>query len=608
MKHKNNADAARHISTTQLHTLALDRGQLKLTWMMDWYKQDVLFHVKNPFAHGRYRTFAIGFSGRGQLSRTDLCVFSFSHGLYQQVHDSYTSRNFSRLFVDTLQHCEVMRVDENSVAFRRKFDTCDPQDIPFHAGTMYVVWWRSAEVLDLSRNWTVLPNVDERNHGVHPVQLLRADTIRVPEHPSELKQLDVRLQHVAVPAEETTYWCKIQRLEPWLTEAKHHIVQFEPLVDAHGAGLVHHMEVFQCTTDEHVDIPVYDGNCSDMPAVGRLCSKVMALWAMGAGTFTYPPQAGLPIGGPNFNPYIRLEVHFNNPHLEAGRNDSSGMRLSLVSKLRRHDAAIMELGLEYTDKMAIPPGQVAFPLSGYCIAECTGIALPPTGIEVFGSQLHTHLRGVRVLTRHFRGARELPNLNTDDFFSHHYQEIRQLRYKPRVLPGDALVTTCYYDTRGYVNATLGGFSISDEMCVNYIHYYPATELELCKSAISEKSLLNYFTYMREVENQTSVVPGGARSENYKSIHWTRTRADELLDVYLTEPISMQCNRSDGTRFEGFHWEDAPITPFKLPTGSRASAKSGKTCHPLTLSWFKPLVEGRCDRYGECIYADSKVKE
>ena len=71
------------------------------------------------------------------------------------------------------------------------------------------------------------------------------------------------------------------------------------------------------------------------------------------------------------------------------------MRIKFVDKLRKYDAAVMELGLEYTDKMAIPPGQLAFPLSGYCIAECTKIALPQEGITVFGSQLHTHLRGVR---------------------------------------------------------------------------------------------------------------------------------------------------------------------------------------------------------------------
>ena len=148
----------------------------------------------------------------------------------------------------------------------------------------------------------------------------------------------------------------------------------------------------------------------------------------------------------------------------------------MVSKLRKHDAAIMELGLEYSDKMAIPPGVLGFPLSGYCIAECTQTviydslhifpsrnsmiavltdlhfgfcytwhacyggfsrswqALPKSGITVFGSQLHTHLRGLRVLTRHFRDDIELPELNRDDYYSHHYQEIRYLRRQVKVYP------------------------------------------------------------------------------------------------------------------------------------------------------------------------------
>lgn len=61
-------------------------------------------------------------------------------------------------------------------------------------------------------------------------------------------------------------------------------------------------------------------------------------------------------------------------------------------------------------------------------------ALPKTGITVFGSQLHTHLRGVRILTRHFRDDIELPELNRDDYYSHHYQEIRYLRRQVKVYP------------------------------------------------------------------------------------------------------------------------------------------------------------------------------
>lgn len=61
-------------------------------------------------------------------------------------------------------------------------------------------------------------------------------------------------------------------------------------------------------------------------------------------------------------------------------------------------------------------------------------ALPKSGITVFGSQLHTHLRGVRVLTRHLRDGMELPDLNRDDYYSHHYQEIRYLRHQTKVYP------------------------------------------------------------------------------------------------------------------------------------------------------------------------------
>lgn len=38
----------------------------------------------------------------------------------------------------------------------------------------------------------------------------------------------------------------------------------------------------------------------------------------------------------------------------------------------------------------------------------------------------------------------------------------------------------------------GGFGIMEEMCVNYVHYYPQTQLELCKSAIDPGYLHRYF--------------------------------------------------------------------------------------------------------------------
>jgi dopamine beta-monooxygenase len=95
------------------------------------------------------------------------------------------------------------------------------------------------------------------------------------------------------------------------------VFQFEPIIK--NEAYIHHMEVFHCETSPDTEIPLYNGDCNDLPAAAKVCSKVIALWAMGAATFTYPAVTGLPIGGKDYNPYIRLEVHFNNPKIDSGK-------------------------------------------------------------------------------------------------------------------------------------------------------------------------------------------------------------------------------------------------------------------------------------------------
>lgn len=56
-----------------------------------------------------------------------------------------------------------------------------------------------------------------------------------------------------------------------------------------------------------------------------------------------------------------------------GLIDSSGLKFHYTKTLRPHDAGIMELGLEYTDKMALPPGVAVWKLVGYCIPQCTRV-------------------------------------------------------------------------------------------------------------------------------------------------------------------------------------------------------------------------------------------
>lgn len=108
---------------------------------------------------------------------------------------------------------------------------------------------------------------------------------------------------------------------------------------------------------------------------------------------SYPIEAGLSAGGSNYSLYVMQETHYNNPDLIANRADSSGMRLYYTSKLRPNDIGILEVGLEYSAKNSIPPGQANFELQGHCVPECTRVGLPERGINVIASQLHTHLTG-----------------------------------------------------------------------------------------------------------------------------------------------------------------------------------------------------------------------
>ena len=58
-----------------MHQVTLDPVEkVKLTWMVDWPEKNVFFQVKNGI-NEQYSWFAIGFSRRGEFSRTDFCIF-----------------------------------------------------------------------------------------------------------------------------------------------------------------------------------------------------------------------------------------------------------------------------------------------------------------------------------------------------------------------------------------------------------------------------------------------------------------------------------------------------------------------------------------------------
>ena len=104
--------------------------------------------------------------------------------------------------------------------------------------------------------------------------------------------------------------------------------------------------------------------------------------------------------------------------------------------------------------------------------------------------------------------------------------------------------------------------------MDYIHYYPRTELEICKSSVSAGDLAKYFDNLRDDENQNT---DSSRSveNNYQSISWTRRRARDLRDFYAKSRIKMQCQTGSGTQVPG------DLTSLEIPEMKTAEKKKDK---------------------------------
>lgn len=585
---------------------------------------------------------ALGFSSYGELKSSDFCIiwYDLSHNIHLQ--DAKTnSENVLQLVDESASYCKLKpsSIEKNyhrrhldsfenlAITFTRPLDICDqPSQSYYHIdnGTTHLVWFTmrgpilSLDGLDLNALSSKGLHPAMMDHqqmkeksgqqqqfesGMTQVQLISSDIKPYSQasRDSIHKSHAIKLESFKVPAKETTYQCKLFKLPVKFHAHKYHITKYEAVIQEGNEHVVHHMELFNCININRLQLAELEelhsnggwfGECGDhlnRPKVTQKCKKVIMAWAMGAHPMEYPPEVGQSIGGADYNPFVMLEIHYNNVQQRDDFVDSSGLLFHYTNKLRQFEAGILEVGLEYTDKYAIPPNQV-LPLVGHCVSECTRVGLlgaigqqtesrdedgvnlirlssssDQEGIFIFAAQLHTHLTGVASWTEIVREGRISRELQRDDHYSPHFQEIRFLPEPVLFKPGDAMRHYCLYDTRSRSNVTLGGEATTDEMCVTYLHYYPRVDLEVCKSSVDTNALEDYFAYLASEENQPTSQKLEERhlntasehmksvSENYRSIRWNRKRSEELMKFYHDAPLSIQCNKSNGDRFPGF-WD------------------------------------------------------
>ncbi|XP_029775390.1 dopamine beta-hydroxylase [Suricata suricatta] len=553
-------------------------GSLQLSWNVSYADETVYFQL---LVLELKAGVLFGMSDRGELENADLVVL-WTDGGRAYFGDAWSDQR-GQIQLDSQQDYQLLSAQRTgeglSLLFKRPFDTCDPNDYVIEDGTVHLVYG----VLEEPPRALEAINVSGLRTGLQRAQLLKP-SVSTPALPADSHTMEIRVPNILIPSQETTYWCHVVELPAGFQ--KHHIVMYEPIVTKGNQLLVHHMEVFQCTPPLK-SFPLFSGPCDSKmkPPDLNYCRHVLAAWALGAKAFYYPEEVGLAFGGDEFSRFLRLEVHYHNPMELGGRRDSSGIRLYYTTRLRPSEAGVMELGLVYSPTMAIPPQESAFVLSGYCTDECTRLALPPLGIHIFASQLHTHLAGRKVLTVLVRDGRVMEVVNRDDHYSPHFQEIRMLKKVVSVYPGDVLVTSCTYNTEDRKLATVGGFGINEEMCVNYIHYYPVTKLELCKSTVNPDFLQKYFHLVNSFnDKEVCTCAQASVTDQFESVPWNSFSREMLRALYGFAPISVHCNKSSAVRFQG-NWDRQPLpkitSRLEEPT-SHCPASQGRRSSGLTV--------------------------
>lgn len=265
---------------------------------------------------------------------------------------------------------------------------------------------------------------------------------------------EVRAYDYAVPTGGTTYVCF--SFSVTVTEPRH-IVAFEPVLDQ--AEVVHHMLLSRSVDPLGQLEPCYPGPPD---------SALMWGWGPGGGPLFLPDEAGFLAGAEPAELHYTLQIHYENPGDLEGLVDRSGVNVYSTTELRPQHASIAALG--DVESLVIPPGQPDWPSAHYCGSKTTA-ALLGEPIQAFGSWAHAHELGRAVWTEHYRDGRRVGDLGRRDpyfFDDQHFEPI-----DVQVRPGDELRTFCRFDSTGQTEPVHGGGGTDDEMCLNYVLYYPA---------------------------------------------------------------------------------------------------------------------------------------
>ena len=166
-----------------------------------------------------------------------------------------------------------------------------------------------------------------------------------------------------------------------------------------------------------------------------------------------------------------MEIHLDNPNLHENVKVNSGIKLYYAEKkLRKYDAGCLVLGDGAVTFPDIPARKPRNHYESTCPAACTERFRGD--IYVFSSFLHMHSFGKEMWTTKYRNddKKNKEVVNYKEFWNFGFQNTVEVNYT--ISKGDSLSTHCVYDTSKSKEKVTFGLESEQEMCMDFVFYYP----------------------------------------------------------------------------------------------------------------------------------------
>ena len=246
------------------YNIMLDHNNaVRLDWNVNLYSErpnTITFQLTVMLDPSKRSVPIIGFgmSERGEFKNADLVVFEQSKGGQSFVAFDCHTNEKGELIHDTKRNYAMLYSRNNGkyieLMFERRIDTCDPSDYLIEAGTVHLIHF----LVDPRGQFASVHDISSENCGfdivkhatsfdMKEVQLIRStfyDKSAMPNvEPSQSRYFDITNNKVRLPAQLTTYWCKVHKLHDRFKE-KYHIIGYEGLISNSSKGK--HLNLQKC--------------------------------------------------------------------------------------------------------------------------------------------------------------------------------------------------------------------------------------------------------------------------------------------------------------------------------------------------------------------------